>query len=107
MGLVMPMRSPCRRLEHRDIWFVAGKGWRSIGQSVGFEEGSRPSRRVVLCMKRRWRKVRHLSPGCWAERASPGGPDGDSRSAVGLRIGIAQRQGNADRRQVAFDLMTL
>lgn len=51
---------------------------RSIG---GFRRGEQAFTRMwyeaVLA------KSRHLSPRCWAERASPGGPDGDSRSVVG------------------------
>lgn len=47
-------------------------------------------------------KSRHLSPRCWAERASPGGPEWGIADRGGMRTGIAQRQGNADRRWVAM-----
>lgn len=47
-------------------------------------------------------RSRHLSPRCWAERASPGGPGWGIADRGGMRTGIAQRQGNADRRWVAM-----
>lgn len=46
-------------------------------------------------------KSRHLSPRCWAGRASPGGPEWGIADRGGMRMGIAARQGNADRRWVA------
>lgn len=51
---------------------------RSIG---GFRRGEQAFTRMLY--EAVLAKSRHLSPRCWAERASPGGPDGDSRSVVG------------------------